>query len=112
MKVFRAHILVCGGTGCHATGSAAVLQGLHQELAAKGLSDEVAVVETGCNGFCAAGPIMVKAANEGRSLVDLAPRDGITADFAILADRVLGRETQQPAKTGFRLFGKPVAVRA
>ncbi|HPJ94631.1 MAG TPA: NADH-quinone oxidoreductase subunit NuoF [Deltaproteobacteria bacterium] len=59
MKVFRAHILVCGGTGCHATGSAAVLQGLHQELAAKGLSDEVAVVETGCNGFCAAGPIMV-----------------------------------------------------
>jgi Flp pilus assembly CpaE family ATPase len=59
-----------------------------------------------------AGPVMVKAANEGRSLVDLAPKDGITADFGILADRVLGQETAQPARSGFRLFGKPVAVRA
>ncbi len=59
MKVFRAHILVCGGTGCRATGSEAVQQAVSKELAAKGLLDEVAIVETGCNGFCAAGPIMV-----------------------------------------------------
>jgi NADH-quinone oxidoreductase subunit F len=59
MKVFRAHILVCGGTGCHATGSAGVLQMVTKELTAKGLTNEVTVVETGCNGFCAAGPIMV-----------------------------------------------------
>jgi NADH-quinone oxidoreductase subunit F len=59
MKVFRAHILVCGGTGCHATGSPDVLQAVNRELTAKGLSQEVTVVETGCNGFCAAGPIMV-----------------------------------------------------
>ena len=59
MKVFRAHILVCGGTGCHATGSGDVLQAVARELSAKNLADEVTVVETGCNGFCAAGPIMV-----------------------------------------------------
>ncbi|HPX17735.1 MAG TPA: NADH-quinone oxidoreductase subunit NuoF [Deltaproteobacteria bacterium] len=59
MKVFRSHILVCGGTGCRASGSETVHQAVVKEIAAKGLSDEVAVVETGCNGFCAAGPIMV-----------------------------------------------------
>ncbi|MBN1635616.1 MAG: NADH-quinone oxidoreductase subunit NuoF, partial [Deltaproteobacteria bacterium] len=59
MKVFRAHILLCGGTGCRATGGEAVHAEVVKELAAKGLSEEVAVVETGCNGFCAAGPIMV-----------------------------------------------------
>jgi NADH-quinone oxidoreductase subunit F len=59
MKVFRAHILVCGGTGCHATGSGDVLQAVARELSAKKLTNEVTVVETGCNGFCAAGPIMV-----------------------------------------------------
>ena len=59
MKVFRAHILTCGGTGCRASGSEGVHQAVVKELAAKGLTDEIAVVETGCNGFCAAGPIMV-----------------------------------------------------
>jgi NADH-quinone oxidoreductase subunit F len=59
MKVFRAHILVCGGTGCRATGSEDVQQAVAREIAEKGLTDEVAIVETGCNGFCAAGPIMV-----------------------------------------------------
>ncbi|MGC9324235.1 MAG: NADH-quinone oxidoreductase subunit NuoF [Desulfomonilia bacterium] len=59
MKVFRAHILVCGGTGCKATGGEEVLAAVTRELATKKLSDEVVVVETGCNGFCAAGPIMV-----------------------------------------------------
>ncbi|HDP24899.1 MAG TPA: NADH-quinone oxidoreductase subunit NuoF [Deltaproteobacteria bacterium] len=59
MKVFRAHILVCGGTGCRATGSEGILGSLTRELASRKLTDEVVVVETGCNGFCAAGPIMV-----------------------------------------------------
>jgi len=33
--------------------------GSGQGNSGKGLTDEVAIVETGCNGFCAAGPIMV-----------------------------------------------------
>ena len=52
-------LLVCGGTGCHATGSIAVKDALNHEIADKGLEDRVKVVETGCNGFCALGPLMV-----------------------------------------------------
>jgi len=59
MKVFRSHILLCGGTGCRASGSLAVKKALTEELAKKNLSDEMKIVETGCQGFCAMGPIMV-----------------------------------------------------
>ncbi len=53
------HLLICGGTGCHATGSIAVKNALLQEIEDKNLSESVKVVETGCNGFCAVGPLMV-----------------------------------------------------
>jgi len=59
MKVFRSHLLICGGTGCHASGSLTVKKALLEELEKRGLAEEVKVVETGCNGFCAQGPIMV-----------------------------------------------------
>ena len=52
-------LLICGGTGCHATGSIALKETLENELEAKGLQEKVQVVETGCNGFCAVGPLMV-----------------------------------------------------
>ena len=55
----KTYLLICGGTGCHATGSLKVKDALLKELAAKQLQDKVAVVETGCNGFCAMGPLMV-----------------------------------------------------
>jgi Flp pilus assembly CpaE family ATPase len=55
---------------------------------------------------------MVKAANEGHTLVELAPREGITQDFAVLADRLLGRDVAAPAKAGFKLFGRAMAARA
>ncbi|WP_373497786.1 NADH-ubiquinone oxidoreductase-F iron-sulfur binding region domain-containing protein [Desulfococcus sp.] len=53
------HLLICGGTGCHATGSIAVMRVLKEEITAQGLSERIKVVETGCNGFCAMGPILV-----------------------------------------------------
>jgi NADH-quinone oxidoreductase subunit F/NAD(P)H dehydrogenase (quinone)/NADP-reducing hydrogenase subunit HndC len=53
------HLMVCGGTGCHATGSIAVIDRLRAEIADRDLGGKVRIVETGCNGFCAAGPIMV-----------------------------------------------------
>ena len=55
----KIYCLICGGTGCHATGSIAVKDALVKEITAKGLDDKVKVVETGCNGFCAMGPILV-----------------------------------------------------
>jgi len=59
MKVFRSNLLVCGGTGCHASGSIAMKKALVDELNKRGLSEEIKIVETGCNGFCAQGPIIV-----------------------------------------------------
>ena len=55
----KTYCLICGGTGCHATGSLAVKDALQQEIEAKGLEEKVKIVETGCNGFCAMGPILV-----------------------------------------------------
>jgi NADH-quinone oxidoreductase subunit F/NAD(P)H dehydrogenase (quinone)/NADP-reducing hydrogenase subunit HndC len=55
----KTYLLICGGTGCHATGSLKVKDALEQEIAAKQLGDKIEVVETGCNGFCAMGPLMV-----------------------------------------------------
>jgi NADH-quinone oxidoreductase subunit F/NAD(P)H dehydrogenase (quinone)/NADP-reducing hydrogenase subunit HndC len=52
-------MLVCAGTGCVASKSLAVKRALEEELVKQGLQDEVLVVGTGCNGFCAAGPVMV-----------------------------------------------------
>jgi NADH-quinone oxidoreductase subunit F len=59
MKVFRSHLLLCGGTGCHSSGSLEVKKALLEELQKRGLDNEIKLVETGCNGFCAMGPIMV-----------------------------------------------------
>ena len=54
-----------------------------------------------------AGLVLVRAANEGRTLVDLAPREPITQDFGALADRLLGRTATQPEKaSGLRVFGR------
>lgn len=55
----RTDLLICGGTGCHATGSIKVIDVTREEVKAKGLENSVKVVETGCNGFCALGPIVV-----------------------------------------------------
>ena len=57
--MYRAHILVCGGTGCTSSSSEKIITNLYLELKEAGLSDEVAVIKTGCHGLCAQGPIMV-----------------------------------------------------
>jgi NADH-quinone oxidoreductase subunit F len=74
MKIFRAHLLICGGTGCQSSGSPAVKDALLEELEKRKLTEEIKVVETGCNGFCALGPIMV-AYPEGVIYVNLKPAD-------------------------------------
>ena len=74
MKVFRSHLLICGGTGCHASGSILVRKALVDELQNRGLADEIKVVETGCNGFCAMGPIIV-VYPEGIVYMQVQPED-------------------------------------
>lgn len=58
MANFRTNLMICGGTGCIASGSLKVRKALQEELAKRNLQEEINVVMTGCNGFCAEGPIM------------------------------------------------------
>ena len=57
--MYRSHVLVCGGTGCTSSGSQQIMVKLRDELGKQGLSEEVSVVQTGCHGLCALGPIMI-----------------------------------------------------
>ncbi|MGI6579201.1 MAG: NADH-ubiquinone oxidoreductase-F iron-sulfur binding region domain-containing protein [Saccharofermentanales bacterium] len=50
-------ILVCGGTGCHSSQSAEIITALREKIADAGLED-IKVIQTGCFGFCAQGPIV------------------------------------------------------
>ena len=59
MQHIRAHVLVCGGTGCKANGSKEIQLTFARELQKFGLQDEVMVVETGCHGFCEHGPLVI-----------------------------------------------------
>ncbi len=57
--MYRSHVLVCGGTGCTSSNSAAIIEALEAQIAEKGLSEEIKVIRTGCFGLCALGPIMI-----------------------------------------------------
>ncbi|MGD2125335.1 MAG: NADH-quinone oxidoreductase subunit NuoF [Desulfobacteraceae bacterium] len=59
MTTYRMDLLLCGGTGCHASGSQEIKEILKKELVRHQLEDEIRVIETGCNGFCAQGPVMI-----------------------------------------------------
>ena len=57
--MYRAHVLVCGGTGCTSSHSGELIDALNENIKLKGLEDEIQVVRTGCFGLCALGPIMI-----------------------------------------------------
>ena len=59
MDIYRAHVLVCGGTGCSSSGSATLIERFEEKLAENGLDKEVKVIRTGCFGLCEAGPVVI-----------------------------------------------------
>ena len=52
-------ITICGGTGCQASRSQAVIDAVKKELKKQKVGIKVVVRVTGCHGFCEQGPIMV-----------------------------------------------------
>ena len=58
MGQYQYQCLVCFGTGCVSSKCEAIRDTLVEELEKLGLTDKVAVVETGCIGTCAVGPIL------------------------------------------------------
>ncbi len=71
---YRVHCMVCAGTGCVSNRSLDVRDALEKEIRKRGLADEVQVVTTGCNGFCAVGPLMV-VHPDGVFYQQLTPKD-------------------------------------
>ena len=57
MNEIKNHVLICTGGGCIASGALAVSAAFTKELEDQGLGGEVAVIETGCLGPCAVGPV-------------------------------------------------------
>ncbi len=57
--MIRSHVLICGGTGCTSSGSKLIQDTFAKEIEAMGLQDEVKIVETGCFGLCALGPVVI-----------------------------------------------------
>jgi len=58
-KKHRVQLLFCAGTSCVSSGSLDVKAAMEEEIEKQGLGDEVEVLTTGCNGFCAVGPLVI-----------------------------------------------------
>jgi len=93
-------IRVCAGTTCNASGRAALTEALRRELDARGLTDKVAVVETGCHGFCEEGPIVV-VHPRGVFYPRLKPRDvARIVETSVVGDDVVEKLLYRDPTTG------------
>jgi NADP-reducing hydrogenase subunit HndC len=91
MNKYKMHLLVCAGTGCHASASNTLLDRLKQEVTNNGLDQEVQVIGTGCFGFCEKGPI-VKVVPDNTFYTEVNPDDAVE----IIAEHVIkGRKVER-----------------
>ena len=54
----KRHIVMCGGTGCLSSDSAAIRKEFERQVKERGLEDKVTVNQAGCFGFCSQGPFV------------------------------------------------------
>ena len=102
--MYRSHVLVCGGTGCHSNRSAEIIAKFNKEIAEAGLSNDIQVVQTGCFGLCAVGPVVI-VYPEGAfySHVHLEDVDEIVAEHLVkgrIVERLLHKD--DPAANAVR----------
>lgn len=99
--MYRSHVLVCGGTGCTSSGSQQIMEALVAEIEKAGLKDEVSVVQTGCHGLCALGPIMIVYPDASfYSMVKVEDIPEIVSEHLLkgrVVTRLLYQETVTPA---------------
>ena len=105
----RSHVLICGGTGCTSSGSNKIKDALAAELQVKGLEEEIKIVQTGCFGLCALGPIMI-VYPEGTFYSRVTPEDipeiveehllkGRIVDRLVYNDAAAGEEAKEEIHT-------------
>ena len=96
MSNYRAHVLVCCGTGCTSSNSHIIMENFSKCVAEKGLEKEIDVVKTGCFGLCAEGPIVV-IYPEGTMYYRCTPED---VEEIVNEHLVKGRKVERLLKTG------------
>ena len=80
-------ILCCGGTGCHASNAKELMDNLNKYIKENGLENDVRVIQTGCFGFCAQGPI-VKVMPDNVFYVQVTPDDA----KEIIESHIVGKQ--------------------
>ncbi|MBW2092513.1 MAG: NAD(P)H-dependent oxidoreductase subunit E, partial [Deltaproteobacteria bacterium] len=112
-KTYQATITVCGGTGCQASRSPAVIDAVEEELAKQGLKDSVLVRITGCHGFCEQGPLAVLepgnifychvSPEDAGEIVSKTVCNGEVIERLLYVDPVSGKKIQTEAEIPFYL---------
>ena len=55
----KTYVLVCGGTGCTSNHAQEIIEELNKLIDGAAKKDEIQIIQTGCQGLCAKGPILV-----------------------------------------------------
>ena len=121
IKSTKKDILCCGGTGCHASEAQQLMDNLRAEIKKNGLEADVKVVQTGCFGFCAQGPI-VKVMPDNVFYVQVTPDDAKDivekhivnkelVERLLFIDPMLKTRVQDYAKMSFYAKQERIALR-
>jgi NADH:ubiquinone oxidoreductase subunit F (NADH-binding)/(2Fe-2S) ferredoxin len=107
MAYFRSNVLVCSDPECVSKGSDKILESLQAELLAKGLSEEVKVMDTPRIGDCDKGPeILVYP--EGYHYIGLKPEDiPFLVEEQFLKGRPVNRLLAPPKKEETQELSEP-----
>ena len=97
--MIRAHVLICGGTGCTSSGSKTLQQAFNTSLEKFGLTEEIKMVQTGCFGLCALGPIVI-VYPDGTFYSRVTPEDvDVIVEEHLLKGRIVDRLVYRDTET-------------
>jgi (2Fe-2S) ferredoxin len=112
----RSNVLICTGAGCVASGALELAAAFREAIETSGLNGEIRVIETGCLGPCAAGPVAV-IYPDGVLYQDLKPEDAAEiVEEHLLKGRVVEKHLyesaagQVPALQEVSFFRKQVKI--
>jgi len=121
LKKYKSMLMVCTGTGCVSAGSFSVRDKLKEEIKAKGLDNDFLVVGTGCNGFCAVGPIIVVqpegifyqkgGEKDSSERVETPLQGGKVVERLLYSDPVSGKTYKKMEDIKFFSKQQPIALR-
>lgn len=118
---YKGMLMVCTGTGCVAAKGFDLRDSMVESLKARGLDKDWLVVSTGCNGFCAMGPIVVSQP-DGTFYQKVEPKDveelieshvvqGKVVERLLHTDPVSGAVQQKMADIAFFSKQELIALR-